>query len=224
MPGTLGRRLADLRWCDACDVGLAVFPECYPQGHGRDPGVMARRAVSLNGANVEAAPAMLESIRTPLGLGIVERRGAARYNTAIVNRQGRLLGRYAKARPNEPAFETGTDFPVFITGGRRSAINICNDANCPGTAPRASRRGARLLCDPLNNMPAPATAERWCGRGLANLKQRAVETGCRAASSDVVGSSGNSISNGLTCVARADGEILARVPEHEEDVAVFELD
>ena len=224
VPGTLERLLADLRWCDARDVGLAVFPECYLQGYGRDPEVMARRAVSLDGAIVEAMLAMLESIRTSLVLGIVERRGAACYNTAIVIRQGRLLGRYAKAHPNEPAFEAGTDFPVFVTDGWRFGINICNDANYAGTALRVSRQGARLLCYPLNNMLAPATAERWRERGLANLKQRAIETGCWVASSDVVGCSGNSISHGLTCIVRADGEVLARVPEHEEGVAVFGRD
>lgn len=224
LPGTLERLLADLRWCDARAVGLAVFPECYLQGYGRDPEVMARRAISLDDAIVEAMLAMLAPIRASFVLGFVERRGAACYNSAVVIRQGRLLGRYAKAHPNEPAFEAGTDFPVFVADGWPFGTNICNDANFPDTALRVSRQGVKLLCYPLNNMLVPATAERWRERGLCNLKQRAVEAGCWVASSDVVGRSGELVSYGLTCIVRADGEVLARVPEHEEGVAIFDPD
>ena len=32
------------------------------------------------------------------------------------------------------------------------------------------------------------------------------------------------VSYGLTCILRADGEVLARVPEQEEGVATFDLD
>ncbi len=77
VPGTLERLLGDLRWCDARDVGLAVFPECYLQGYGHDAEVIARRAVTLDGGVVEAMPARLAPVRTPFILGIVERRGAA---------------------------------------------------------------------------------------------------------------------------------------------------
>lgn len=187
-----------------------------PGGH-RPPGR------PLDGAIVEEVLAALEPIRTSLVLGIIERRGAACYNTAVIIRQGRLLGRYAKAHPNEAAFEAGTDFPLFVTDGWPFGINICNDANFPDTALRVSRQGAKLLCYPLNNMLGPATAERWRERGLVNLKQRAVETGCWVASSDVVGRNGDLISYGLTCIVRADGEVVARVPEREEGVALFDL-
>ena len=128
------------------------------------------------------------------------------------------------AHPNEPAFEVGTEFPIFETLGWPFGLNICNDANFPDAALRISRQGDKLLCYPLNNILAPATAERWRERGLANLKQRAIETGCWVASSDVVGRSGELVSYGLTCILRADGEVLARVPEHEEGVATFDLD
>lgn len=224
VPATVERLRADLRWCDARDVGLAVFPECYLQGYSRDPEVISRRALTLDGAIVQAMLETLESIRTTLILGIVERRGTASYNTAAVIRQGRLIGRYSKAHPNEPAFAAGTDFPVFEAGSRSFGINICNDANFPGTALRISRQGARLLCYPLNNMLAPATAEKWRERGLRNLKQRALETGCWVVSSDVVGQNGGLTSYGLTCIVRPDGEVVARVLEGTEGAALFDLD
>ncbi len=134
-----------------------------------------------------------------------------------------MLGRYAKAHPTEPGFTAGTEFPVFAAGGWRFGINICNDANFPDAALRISRQDPRLLCHPLNNMLAPTTAERWRERGVSNLKQRAIETGYRVASSDVVGRSGDLVSYGLTCIVRADGEVLTRVPEHEEGFAIFDL-
>lgn len=223
VPGTLERLLADLRWCDAREVALAVFPECYLQGYGRDPEIMARRALALDGAIVEALLATLAPIRTTLVLGVVERREQVLYNAAAVIRQGRLLGRYAKTHPNEKAFAAGTDYPVFEAGGWPFGINICNDANFPDAALRIGRQGARLLCFPLNNMLAPATAAAWRDRGLDNLKQRATETGCWVASSDVVGRSDDQISYGLTCIVRPDGQVTARAPEGREGVALFDL-
>lgn len=224
VPATVERLRADLRWCDVRNVGLAVFPECYLQGYSRDPEVIARRALRLDGTIVQAMLETLQSIRTTLILGIVECRGKARYNTAAVIRQGRLIGRYSKAHPNERAFAAGTDFPVFEAGRWSFGVNICNDANFPDTALRISRQGARLLCYPLNNMLAPTTAEKWRERGLSNLKQRALETGCWVVSSDVVGQSGRLTSYGLTCIVRPDGEVVARVVEGTEGAALFDLD
>jgi len=223
VPGTVERVLADLRWCDARDVDLAVFPECYLQGYGRDREVMARRALALDGAIVGEMLARFAPIRTTFLLGLAERRGVACYNTAAVIRHGRVIGHYSKAHPNEPAFAPGTEFQVFDAEGWLFGINICNDANFPETALRVSRQGARLLCYPLNNMLAPATAERWRERGVSNLRQRALETEGWVASSDVVGSSGKLVSHGLTCIVRPDGEVVARVSEHEEGVALFDL-
>ena len=76
---------------------------------------------------------------------------------------------------------------MFELDGLRFGINICNDANFAVPALRLSGQGAELLCYPLNNLLLPATADKWRGKSVENLRQRALDTGCWVVSSDVVG-------------------------------------
>lgn len=87
------------------------------------------------------------------------------------------MGRYAKAHPNEPGVIAGSDFPTFLRSGVRYGVNICNDANHPGTAQRIADQAARVILYPLNNMRPSATADRWREKSLANLVDRARQTG-----------------------------------------------
>jgi predicted amidohydrolase len=144
-------------------------------------------------------------------------------NVALILRAGALVGVYAKAYPNEPGIEAGTDMPVFEAGGSRVAVNICNDANYPALAQRARQRGASVLCYPLNNMLRPATAERWRERSIGNLVARARETGCWVVSSDVTGTCGGQVSFGCTAIVSPAGEIVARAPESETGRILLDL-
>jgi len=72
-----------------------------------------------------------------------ERRGNSLRNVALVLRAGEIAGVYAKARPNENGVAAGQDMPVFEAGGRRFAINICNDANDPDLAGGPGQAGRR---------------------------------------------------------------------------------
>jgi 5-aminopentanamidase len=86
------------------------------------------------------------------------------------------------------------------------------------------RRGARLLCYPLNNMLPTDVAERWRRKSLENLRHRAAETGCWVISSDVVGEYQDMLCYGCSCIVNPDGEIVARVDESGEGVATFDID
>jgi 5-aminopentanamidase len=156
-------------------------------------------------------------------VGMFERREGSVRNVALVLRAGAVVGVYAKAYPNEPGIEAGTDMPVFEAGGSRIAVNICNDANYPALAQRARQGGASVLCYPLNNMLRPATAERWRKRSIGNLVARARETGCWVVSSDVAGTCGGQVSFGCTAIVSPAGEIVARAPEGETGRILLDL-
>nr|WP_315384342.1 nitrilase-related carbon-nitrogen hydrolase [uncultured Sphingomonas sp.] len=69
----------------------------------------------------------------------------------------------------------------------------------------------------------PRTAERWREKSLANLVARARQTGCWVASADVAGTANDRLSYGCTAVLSPAGDVMARVPELAEGVAVFDL-
>jgi predicted amidohydrolase len=204
-------------------VQLALFPECYLQGYASDRQSIDRRAIALDSDAFRVVLAALAPFRSDIVIGLIERRGAALYNTAVVIRRGRVLGAYAKTHTNEPGFNRGEEYPVFETAGWPFGINICYDANFPDAALKLSRQGARLLCYPLNNLLPPDVAVTWRDKSLQNLRQRAMDTGCWVVSSDVIGEHERKISHGCTCVVQPDGQVVRRAFEGSEDILVCDL-
>ncbi|BBK41811.1 hypothetical protein STVA_18310 [Allostella vacuolata] len=213
----------DLAWAASQGAQLALFPECYLQGYATDRPTLERRALPVADASIAALVRRLGETGVTTIVGMIERRGEALFNTALVVGHRRLLGTYSKIHPNEDGVSPGTDCPVFVAGTWPFAVNICNDANFPETALRAAAAGARLICYPLNNLLRPPVADRWRARSVQNLQARAVETGCWIASADVVGEHGGRVSFGCTLIVRPDGEIVARAAEGREGVALFDL-
>ncbi len=221
--GTIRRLTVDLKWCDDQGVNVAVFPECYLQGYALDRSSIARRALSLDGELFYSVLKSLATFKVTLIVGVIEKRHEDFYNSAAVICQGNLLGKYSKSHLNEREFSAGTEFPIFSVNDWLFGINICNDANFSESALRLSRQKARLLCFPLNNLLPPDTAYQWRKRSLENLRQRALETGCWIVSSDVVGEHNGEMSYGCTCIVNPGGEVVERVSEGIEGVALWNL-
>lgn len=222
--GTTLRLLDDLTWSEAQGVHLAVFPECYLQGYATDRQTIAQRALGTDSPPFKAFVAALAGFSADAIVGFIERRHAGFYNAAAVIRDGTLAGIYAKNHPNEQGFLPGQESPVFSKETVSYGINICFDANFPTSAKRLGDAGAQLICYPLNNMLAPATADRWRERSIENLQARARETGCWVASSDVVGRHGEKLSHGCTCIVNPAGVVVARVEEGVEGVVVHDIE
>jgi predicted amidohydrolase len=223
VPGTVDRLVTDLDWCGTHDVKLAVFPECYLQGYASDLETIAQRAVALDGPEMAAVLSMLTGHHTDIVLGLIERQGEAFYNTAAVIRDGRIIGTYRKRHTNERGFDSGCTSPLFESHGWHFGINICYDANFPNAAAELRQQGAQLICYPLNNMLAPATAAKWRSKSIENLQDRAKETGCWVVSSDVTGEYLGKMSYGCTAVAQPDGSIARQANEGSEGAIIFDL-
>lgn len=223
IPGAKRTLVRDLAWADERGAHLAVFPECYLQGYATDRRTLDERALSLSDPSVADLLLELRGVRAMAVVGMIERRGDALLNTALVIAEGQLIGTYSKAHPNEEGIAAGREFPVFRGLALPFGINICNDANYPETAMRLVSEGARLICYPLNNMLQPHKARKWRLLSVDNLRTRAIQTGCWVASSDVVGDHERLTSFGCTMIIRPDGQIAARVAEGTEGVALFDL-
>jgi len=220
---TIATIVAKMRWAEAERVDLLLFPEAWLLGHAYDAAVLRARADAASDDALPALCARIAGFPTTLVVGAFERVGAQVFNSAVVIEAGRIVGRYAKAHPNEDGVTPGTAFPVFARSGVRYGINICNDANFPDAAAQLADRGAGLILYPLNNLLRPETAARWREKSLANLVARARQTGCCVASADVAGTSDGRVSYGCTTILSPAGDVMARVPELAEGVAVFDL-
>jgi predicted amidohydrolase len=219
----LERLKIDLIWCNANNVNLAVFPECYLQGYASGYATIERRAVTIDSALVKALLVTTADFELDVVLGFAEKRDSGFYNSAAIIRCGKILGIYAKSHPNEAGFKAGEDFPVFDLLGWRYGINICNDANFPEAALKISSRGANLVCYPLNNMLSLPVANKWRSKSIENLQARAIDTACWVISSDVVGAYKDKISYGCTSVVRPDGSVVMSVPEGMEGAALYDI-
>ncbi len=211
-----------LRWADQEGVDLTIFPEAFLLGHSYDPETIQSRA-SRGTSAIAALCERVAAYRATLVVGAFDLTDGQVFNSAFVVEAGQVVGRYAKAHPNEPGVTAGRDFPVFRRSAVSYGVNICNDANHPSAAQRIADQGARLIIYPLNNMLRSETADRWREKSLANLIDRARQTGCWVASSDVTGTSGNLMSWGCTAIVTPEGGMVARVPELNEGVAVYEI-
>ncbi len=221
---TTAQLLEDLAWCDKQGVQLALFPECYLQAYATDRATIAGRAWDLQAEAFQNLLTICKTVQTSFILGLIEQRGDKFYNSAVVIQGGTLSGLYAKTHPNEAGFDAGVDYPVFDIDGWRVGINICNDANFPAAALYLRKQGAELICYLLNNLLTMDTAHSWKEKHLAILQQRARDTGCWIASSDVTGRFGDKIAYGCSCIVRPDGTVAGRVTELHEDVLVFNMD
>ncbi|WP_037153083.1 carbon-nitrogen hydrolase family protein [Rhizobium freirei] len=214
----------DLAWAEAQGVDLALFPECYLQGHSYNKATAKSRALSLDDIRLNALVGRFASGKTTAIVGFFEKRGDALYNSAMVAKAGRIVGVYAKAHPLEKGCTPGKDFPVWEEGHWRFGINICADLRYPYTSRRLARKGAGLICNPINLMLRPHKVERWHKPGISSLQICARHTGCWVMASDVVGSNDDGwVSYGSSAIVDPNGVVVAKAKPYSEDVLVFDL-
>jgi predicted amidohydrolase len=135
--------------------------------------------------------------KTWLVAGLYEREGQAVYNTAVlIDRQGRVAGRYRKVYIPREEYEggitPGSDFPVFRTDFGTVGLMICWDSRYPDPARALALRGAELILMPI------------AGGSETLSKGRAIENHVFFAASGY---------DHPTWILDPDGEILARAQE-----------
>lgn len=194
---------------------LLLFPESYLQGHSYTARTIAHRALPLDAPAIIALAEALAAFRLTTIVGFFERRLGAVHNSAMVIEAGRIVGRYAKQDPREGGCTPGTERPVFACCDWPFAISICRDTRSADQALDFARRGARLLCYPLNNMLPPEMADPVRELTLGCHAARARETGCWVLSADVTGTAEGWKNHGSTRLYDPSGSIAAEVPEGE---------
>lgn len=210
----------------AAGAQLVCFPEGFLQGYLTEEEAARRHALDLRSAPFLALLARLPVESPTIVLGLIETEGEALYNTAVVIRDRRLIGRYRKRHllNGERCFQPGTEVEVFEAGGGlRFGVAICYDANFADAAMDVAAQGATLLVLPANNMMKRPAALEWKDRHNAIRGERCRESGLWLLSADVTGERDIRVAWGPTAMLDPAGEVVAQLPLEAPGLLVFDL-
>jgi NAD+ synthase (glutamine-hydrolysing) len=233
LDANVDRMLDVLRDAQHQDADLVVFPELAITGYPPEDLLLKDTFVS---DNLEALDRFASATgATPAVVGFVDRSGdsspgpRALYNAAAMCAGGRIAGRYHKQRlPNYAVFDEERYFeprttpaPLFSIGGATVGVSICEDAWAPaGPIAEEAAAGAQLV---VNLNASPYHRGKVHERD-ALLAERALEAGCPVAYVNVVGGQDELVFDGASIVVAADGEVVARAPQYEEHLLVFDVE
>ncbi|MDY0012862.1 MAG: NAD+ synthase [Rhodocyclaceae bacterium] len=208
----------------AAGAQLLVTPELALCGYPPEDLLLRPDFYRACAAAVDALGAETQGIT--LVLGCPEEMAGARYNAALVLRDGQVIARYHKQRlPNyevfdeERYFQEGRAPCVFELNGLRVGLNICEDLWQPGPAEAARAAGAEVLLA-LNASPFHMNkqARRW-----EVLRSRVAETGMPVLYINMVGGQDELVFDGASFALERDGSLAYQAPSFLARLDVLEF-
>jgi NAD+ synthase (glutamine-hydrolysing) len=150
------------------------------------------------------------------------------YNAAFVAFDGQLRGVYHKVYlPNygvfdeERYFQRGRRSPIFVIGGVRVGVSICEDAWYPaGPISVQAAHGAELL---LNINGSPYHREKRASRETM-IATRAMDSRAFVGWVNLVGGQDELVFDGNSLVFGPEGDLLAHAASFREELLVADLD
>ncbi len=158
--------------------------------------------------------------------GVLERKGEALHNSAVVVGPGGLLGRYRKTHlwdGEKLLYEPGRELPVFETPLCRLGVLVCYDAWFPEAARVLALRGADLVCVPAN-APDDWVPEEQRRGDLTMLNAHAIS---HANVNRLFVACANRVGDGYlgrSCIVDPTGGLLALGSATEEELLLAEID
>ncbi len=150
------------------------------------------------------------------------------YNAAAIIHEGQLSGIYHKHYlPNYGVFDenryfqAGRKAPVFLISGVHIGVNICEDIWYPtGPMTMQARAGAEVILN-INGSPFHSEKSQFRQEMLAT---RAADNGVIVAYLNLVGGQDELMFDGGSMVFDAEGKLIARAKQFEEDMLIVDLD
>lgn len=223
---------ASLKWiekfteqAEASGVSLIGFPECFLQGYLTERYLAEKYALNLSSSAFERILKQLAKYKPVTVVGLIEEEGGNLFNTAVVIKKGRLIGKYRKTHllEGERIFRAGTEYPIFEVNGLKFGINICYDTQFAESAAKLSKQGAKFILCPSNNMMRYETAEKYKNLHHEMRIERVKENKIWLLSADVTGERDGRIAYGPTSAINPDGEVVAQVPLMKTGIVVIEI-
>jgi predicted amidohydrolase len=223
---------ASLEWierftkqAEEMDVSLVCFPECFLQGYLTDEPLAKKYAINLASVKFKDILQRLTKYKPTIVFGLIEQSDGNLFNTAVVIKDGELLGKYRKTHllEGERIFKAGSEYPVFQLNGLKFGINICYDTQFSEATKNAAKQGATLILCPANNMMRYETAEQFKHLHHKMRIDRVNETKVWLVSSDVTGERNGRVSYGPTSAINPNGQIVEQVPLMETGMITIEV-
>jgi NAD+ synthase (glutamine-hydrolysing) len=226
LEGNVERVVAALSDAEAQGCDLAVFPELALTGYPPEDLLLKPGFVTDNRAALDRVAAASGGCAAVVGFVDADR---DLYNAAAVCAHGEVQAIYHKRLlPNYAVFDeqryfapgTGTS-PLVEIAGVRVGVSICEDAFSP-TGPIAAQAagGAELV---VNINASPYYASRLAERERM-LATRASDASCALVYVNQVGGQDELIFDGASMVFDAQGDLLTRAAQFEEQTIVCDVE
>jgi NAD+ synthase (glutamine-hydrolysing) len=209
---------------------LAIFPELCLSGYPAEDLYLKRHFVEANQRAVEELARGVEGITALVGFAEPVPGGGdfrRAHNSLAVLAAGGVQAIYRKNRlPNYAVFDEqryfvpGAEPATVEVGGEKVGLTICEDVWSPGP-PAASEAasGASLIAN-----PSGSPYHRGKGREReAMFAARAREYGVGFAFCNLVGGQDELVFDGHSLVVDAEGNVIARAAQFEEELLVCEI-
>ena len=226
LEGNAARILDAYDRAEALGADLVAFPELAITGYPPEDLLLRPAFVAQAGEWLEKVAARTGHAAAIIGFPQADR---DLYNAAAVCAHGRVLGVYRKhLLPNYAVFDEAryfepwsTDGPLFVIGGARVAVTVCEDAWSPtGPVLTQAAGGAELV---VNINASPYYAGRLRERETM-LSTRAADASVPILYVNLVGGQDELVFDGASLFLDEAGYVLARAREFEEDLLVVDVD
>lgn len=226
LEGNAKRILAAYEAAVTRDADLVVFPELTITGYPPEDLLLRPAFVAAAGEALEKVAARTEHSAAVVGF---PEAGRNLWNAAAVMAHGKVQGVYRKRLlPNYAVFDERRYFvpgsengPLFVVGGVRVGVSICEDAWSPsGPAAAQAAAGADLVVN-LNASPYYAGRLREREAMLATL---AAEASVPIIYSNLVGGQDELVFDGASLAFDRDGRPVARAGQFIEDLLVLDIE
>ena len=223
--GNTKRVLAALEEAEGAGCDLAVFPELALTGYPPEDLLLKPSFVAENRRALDEVAGHTGSCAAVVGFVDA---GRDLFNAAAVCAHGRVAGIYRKQHlPNYAVFDEQRYFaprrsasPLFVIGGVRVGVSICEDAWDPGGPLAEQAAGGAELLVSINASPyyAGRLAERE-----RMLGTRAADASCPLVYVCQVGGQDELVFDGASMVMDATGQLVTRAPQFEESTLVLDV-
>jgi NAD+ synthase (glutamine-hydrolysing) len=209
---------------------LAIFPELSLPGYPAEDLYLKRHFVEANKKAIEELAAGVKGLTALVGFAEPVRGGGDfrhAHNSLAVLADGGVQAVYRKNRlPNYAVFDEqryflpGGEPAVIPVGGGKVGLTICEDVWSPGPpASSEAASGASLIAN-----PSGSPYHRGKGREReAMFAERAREYGVGFAFCNLVGGQGELVFDGHSLLVDAEGNVVARAAQFEEELLVCEV-
>jgi NAD+ synthase (glutamine-hydrolysing) len=226
LAGNAARILEAYERADAAGCDLIAFPELALTGYPPEDLLLKPAFVAHCTETLEKVAARTGRLAAVIGFPEAGRDLA---NAAAVCANGKVQGIYRKhLLPNYAVFDeqryftpSSVDGPLFVIGGVRVGITICEDAWSPtGPVITQAAGGAELI---VNVNASPYYAGRIRERETM-LATRAADAQVPVAYVNLVGGQDELVFDGASMIFDETGRLVARAHQFAEDLLIVDLD